>query len=287
MSGDMPLMTWGHLGISGAMNLSLGANWTQQVTLFTNGIIGAAAYLTLAVPWFGSSGQLDKFIHGHDADNGDIRAFINGHEPIVSDTSLFVHGYDQRFDAMSLYSRGMFGSGIYLLACGGNANGQLGIGSGDPYVTTFRRALNNGSDNIQVAYPTSGYSSTIAISLGHSLAVDTSGNVWMFGRTSGELIPWFPEMPEMGGFFTWNESPTGVKQDLPDAAIAVFATENNSFAILTDGRVFGWGRNNEYQLGIGNNLPTNLPVQVSGIQNVVQIAGGTTHTLFLDTSGDV
>lgn len=286
-SGTMSLHTWGATGSSGSIDLRVGAVWSGSVPLYIKGMIGAIAYLPLSVPWYGTSGSISEWITGHEQLDANMGLATNGHVDASGQLSAFIHGQAIWSGIAPLSTRGMFGSGIYLLSCGGNSVGQLGIGSSGTYLTQCIRGLNNGSDAIRIAYPTSGYNSTIAVSLNRSLAIDTSGNVWMFGGTSGTFIPWFPEVPEMGGDFVWSYSATGVKQTLPDAAVAVFASEFNSFAILVDGRVFGWGSNTEFQLGVGYAGGVSHPVQVSGVSHVRQIAGGTSHTLFLDDTGCV
>lgn len=50
--------------------------------------------------------------------------------------------------------------------------------------------------------------------------------------------------------------------------------------LLESGSVYSWGLNANGQLGIGTNVTQeNLPVLVSGLSNVVSVAGGGYHSL--------
>src|SRR3990172_8846491 len=48
----------------------------------------------------------------------------------------------------------------------------------------------------------------------------------------------------------------------------------HSLALKSDGTVKAWGGNGDGQLGNGNNTDTNVPVSVTGLSNVVAVAGG-------------
>ncbi|HRG59250.1 MAG TPA: T9SS type A sorting domain-containing protein [Bacteroidia bacterium] len=61
----------------------------------------------------------------------------------------------------------------------------------------------------------------------------------------------------------------------------------HSIALKADGTVWTWGRNSEGQLGDGTNNNSNVPLQVSGISNVIAISGGEYHTLAIKDDGTV
>ena len=58
-------------------------------------------------------------------------------------------------------------------------------------------------------------------------------------------------------------------------------------AIMQDGTVWCWGKNNYGQLGNGTTTDSDIPVQVSGITNAVKVAAGLFHTTVLLANGTV
>lgn len=68
---------------------------------------------------------------------------------------------------------------------------------------------------------------------------------------------------------------------------SVFASNQTSAAIRTDGTLFAWGNNSVGQLGLGNLQNQLLPTQVNGVANVVAVAGGASHYLALTSAGEV
>jgi alpha-tubulin suppressor-like RCC1 family protein len=70
---------------------------------------------------------------------------------------------------------------------------------------------------------------------------------------------------------------------------ALAAGATHSLAVKADGTVWAWGRNNSGQLGDGTtgNGVRAVPTQVSGLTNVVLVAGGGDHSLALKADGTV
>lgn len=67
----------------------------------------------------------------------------------------------------------------------------------------------------------------------------------------------------------------------------VFCGPSTSFIIHETGKLFSFGDNEKYQLGLGHNNFVNIPTQVQGVENIISVAGGFDHTLMLDSSGQV
>lgn len=61
----------------------------------------------------------------------------------------------------------------------------------------------------------------------------------------------------------------------------------HSLALKADGTVWAWGKNTEGQLGDGTLNNSNVPVQVTGLSNIIAIAGGEYHSLALKADGTV
>ncbi len=51
--------------------------------------------------------------------------------------------------------------------------------------------------------------------------------------------------------------------------------------------MWAWGYNSQYQLGDGTNVSSNVPVKVSGISNVKQVAAGGSFSIALKNDGTV
>ncbi|RKF60370.1 Protein pim1 [Golovinomyces cichoracearum] len=70
----------------------------------------------------------------------------------------------------------------------------------------------------------------------------------------------------------------------------VFAGDSTTFALTTDGRVYGWGtfRGNDGVLGFRHDTKTqHKPMLIPELKNIVNIACGTNHVLALDKKGKV
>lgn len=134
-----------------------------------------------------------------------------------------------------------------------------------------------------------GLSYIVSIAAGgdHSLAIERSGLVYAWGSDSeGQLG---------NGATTGNQvSPQTVQQvgggGSLAKALAVAAGASHSMALLADGTVVTWGRDDEGQLGNGGTLVTNsdsaVPVS-AGIADAVAIACGDNHSLVRLADGTV
>uniref|UniRef100_A0A1B0CJ09 RCC1-like domain-containing protein n=1 Tax=Lutzomyia longipalpis TaxID=7200 RepID=A0A1B0CJ09_LUTLO len=66
---------------------------------------------------------------------------------------------------------------------------------------------------------------------------------------------------------------------------AVSCGDSQSFALTTDGKVFGWGMGSSHQLGLGSDTDVFVPTQLTGQQvlgkKVLRVDSGGQHTIFL------
>jgi alpha-tubulin suppressor-like RCC1 family protein len=74
---------------------------------------------------------------------------------------------------------------------------------------------------------------------------------------------------------------------LTDVVQLVAGGEDESFALLANGHVLSWGRNQWGQLGDGNAESTDVPVEVPGLSGVRAIAAGMHHAMALLSDGHV
>ncbi len=167
-----------------------------------------------------------------------------------------------------------------LYSWGKNDRGQLGIGiapnSNQPVAVDVSMAL-AGKAPI-----------TLAAGDDHVLCVTSDGGLYAWGANDrGQL-----------GIGTSVDCPTPV--EIPRAGelagvtfIKVWAGVTHSFALTSDGRLFGWGSNDHGQLGIGTSSSSVLsPTLVSTGdamlgKTVQKIAAGRDFTLILCTDGSV
>jgi alpha-tubulin suppressor-like RCC1 family protein len=107
----------------------------------------------------------------------------------------------------------------------------------------------------------------------HSLALKRNGTVWAWGTNFfGQL-----------GDGTYNDSRTPIEIPGLTDVIAVAAARWNSLALRADGTVWAWG----HDPGIGG-YSSNVPVQPTGLSDIVAIAGGNgRHLLALGADGNL
>ncbi|WP_158617609.1 MopE-related protein [Corallococcus sp. CA049B] len=153
-------------------------------------------------------------------------------------------------------------------AWGQNVTGQLGTG-GTSSTPQSQPGRVNGLPSIKA----------VATGIGHSLALDVSGNVWAWGQNaSGQA-----GLGTAGGTVL---IPTKVAALSNVQAIA--ANGNFSLALGADGRLWAWGQNASGQVGTGSaSAAVATPVVVQGLPTVRAIAAGVNHSLALDVYGKV
>lgn len=153
-------------------------------------------------------------------------------------------------------------------AWGFNALGQLGDGS-----TVDRSRV--------VHVP--GLLGVVGVAAGrwHSLAIKNDGSVWAWGANNAG------QLGDGNEGFDFN-SPVPVRvTDLTDVTV-VAAGAYHSLAIKGDGTAWAWGDNVVGQLGDGTSCDGNrspTPVAVSGLSDVIAVAGGRYHSLAATADG--
>jgi alpha-tubulin suppressor-like RCC1 family protein len=152
-------------------------------------------------------------------------------------------------------------------AWGYNGYGQLGDGT-----TTDRPTP------VQV----SGLSGVVAVAGGSyfSYALKSDGTVWAWGINSNGVDG------ALGDGTTISHS--NPVQALVTDVVAIAAGGSHGLAVKSDGTVSAWGRGYAGQLGDGAYTdPQPTPVKVSGLTNVIAVAGGRLHSLALKNDGTV
>ncbi len=120
---------------------------------------------------------------------------------------------------------------------------------------------------------------SVAAGTNHSIAIDSDGLLWAWGRNDcgqlGDGTTGYRLVPK------WNDS------TMDFLVKSIVAGEYYSLAVHSDGYLWAWGRNDCGQLGDGSKINKNIPVQVKGIDNVIDIDAGIKHSLAMKSDGSL
>ena len=183
---------------------------------------------------------------------------------LVDDNSLWV-----AIDAGPFHSLAINAAGE-LYAWGQNGSGQLGDG------TNIGRGV-----PIRVGSA----SNWVEVSAGrfHSLALTADGELYAWGHNvQGQL-----------GNATSANANTPQRVGAATNWVAISAGSGHlnagghSFALTTDGDLYAWGRNDQGQLGLGDNDDRDVPVRIDSNNEWVYISAGFRHTLAISTDGEL
>ena len=150
---------------------------------------------------------------------------------------------------------------------GSNTNGQLGNGTtNESFTPTAVVGLST---------------SVLAVAAGddHSCALANVGTVLCWGRNdSGQL-----------GNSTTTDRWTPTRAAVPGGSVVgITAGANHTCAILADGAVLCWGRNEYGQLGDGTTSDRSTPTSVTGLSSpAVAVAAGAEHTCVATADGSI
>ncbi|GFE58101.1 hypothetical protein AOG1_19810 [Geobacter sp. AOG1] len=117
----------------------------------------------------------------------------------------------------------------------------------------------------------------------HSLALKGDGSVWGWG---------YNYYGEVGDNTTIDRNAPVAARTLVagTGVVGIAAGSYHSLAVLSDGSVWAWGQNTNYQLGDGYTTTRTSPVMVSGLivgSGTVKVAAGSLHSLALKSNGSV
>jgi alpha-tubulin suppressor-like RCC1 family protein len=119
---------------------------------------------------------------------------------------------------------------------------------------------------------------SVAAGYFHSIGLKTDGTLWSWGYGANSALG--------QGNTTTYLVPTqiGTATDWDILASSKGGT-NHHHAVKTSGAIYGWGANNNYNLGDGTSTTRAAPVLISAPLNTIHIANGYYHTMFLVDSG--
>jgi alpha-tubulin suppressor-like RCC1 family protein len=158
-------------------------------------------------------------------------------------------------------------------------DGNLGLG---PNI----KAEKNPTLNTYLTSLTGGTSSGVEITAG-----STTGGILI----NGQAYAWgFNAQDQCGCNSTASQIFTPIKVDQGSLSFKWIDQGGNldnnghTLAIDTNGNIWAWGANSSGQLGNGNTINQNQPVQVLGLpSNIVDVRAGGAHSLALDANGNV
>lgn len=113
---------------------------------------------------------------------------------------------------------------------------------------------------IQVSFPSNIKITQIAVGNTHNLALDTEGNVWVWGVNSNNAL---------GTKLKTTPSRLGISN------VKKIAANNDQSMILTkDGYVYVWGLNSNGELGVGTYKEVKTPTLLNYVNNILDISIG-------------
>ncbi|WP_027087936.1 fibronectin type III domain-containing protein [Cohnella panacarvi] len=153
-----------------------------------------------------------------------------------------------------------------LWALGDNSHNQIAGGSSQFYSNPKRI---DGISDVKAA----------AAGNFHTVALKTDNTLWEWGDSPYDFSSQRPleerSIPIQVPHFTGD-----------DSVEAVFAGENRTFAVNSEGEVFAWGYNGNGELGIGMNVAQwETPARVPDLTDVKSVDAGSNFTIALKTDG--
>jgi len=210
--------------------------------------------------------------------DGTVMAWGDNHEGQLGNGTTKTSAVPQRVPGLSgvtaiaagsLFSLALLGNGT-VMAWGDNAGGQLGTG-------TLR--------NSTVPAPVKNLTGVTAIAGGfrHSLALLSNGTAMAWGEN---------EEGQLGIGRKASLQPTAAPVAKISGITAIAAGQEHSVALLSDGSVWVWGGNGEFQLARSNGFPggiaqSNVPIRVPGLSKAKAIAAGGSFSLAVVGGGRV
>jgi RHS repeat-associated protein len=92
----------------------------------------------------------------------------------------------------------------------------------------------------------------------HSIALQSNGNVWTWGKN---------DAGQLGDGTTVSKPNPAIVEHIQSEIIAVSGGEQHSVALTSNGTIWAWGKNDQYQLGNKTNQDSLIPIKASANQS--------------------
>jgi len=158
--------------------------------------------------------------------------------------------------------------------------GALGLGSMESKKRP-EKVLFGGGDEVKLA--------KVATGKNHVMALGVSGEIWSWGRGENGRLG------NGGNSDQLEPCPVDFFLDLDIVCKDIACGNSFTLALTDDGRIYGWGKNDQSQLGIGAGMAMDvyamedMPVQITALANekIVKIAAGGGHALAINDKGEL
>lgn len=195
--------------------------------------------------------------------------------------------FGQRLGAGGSHSGVLLDGDLY--AWGRNQRGQVGLGYtsvlGDlepPHPTAATPVLVEGVRFVSLAFAQNA-----------SIALDDQGRVWGWGDNTGGQLCLGITGADADGKDDFDDLERHAPEPAPEPAakndeiVAVAHGFGHTLLLRADGSVWACGKNASGQLGDGTTVARDLPVQVQGLADIVQISAGSESSYAVDATGAV
>lgn len=150
--------------------------------------------------------------------------------------------------------------GLWMM--GGNAHGEMGVGSMTSSVISPRQVLTNVVD--------------VELGANFSMALDTSGSVFAWG---------WNRHGQAGTGNTGTQYVTSPGRIRLGNVVQIAAGDEHGVALISDGTVYAWGRNDRGQLANGTISDVYAPARMNVPGTVVAVAAGGSNTAVILSDG--
>ena len=153
-----------------------------------------------------------------------------------------------------------------LWGWGYNIDGQLASSNTSNQLVPYKMSSNNNWKQVDVGFQ-------------HTLAITTTGKLYATGNNNFGALG-------IGSSILKSTDFVQVKSNIPWIYVSA-GTTYHSHGIKSDGTLWGWGYNNYGQLGIGNQINSNTPMQVGNSTNWVSVSCGSQYSIGKKSDGSL
>jgi regulator of chromosome condensation len=193
---------------------------------------------------------------------------------------------------------------LKVFVFGEGSSGELGLGATNKAIDVKRPRYNEALSNQNVVRLATGGMHVVALTKDHRILTWGVNDNGALGRDTSNADVQMKDIDDAGSDSDSDDDPTGglnsaeaTPTAIPDEYfpegtefVDIAAGDSCSFALTTEGAVYGWGtfRKNEGVLGFTKNIDTaRTPIYIDTLKKVTEIACGTNHVVAIDKDGHV